>query len=150
MLLSISSIYMLWHQPRTPSRRVLLPYTIGMLAINTAFLVLVEINADLILQFYQDEIARKSFIGLDPDNEQFLSYCGKGAVSMQILRTLPVLFNDMLFVRSHHQALCGLLETDLLSKLFRAFYILGCSWKILAVPCVLYTGLVGKYGELCG
>lgn len=91
LLLSVPSIYMLWYQPRTPSRRVLLPYTSCMLVINTACFGFMAIQTDQASQYFK---------GGPPILEQSKPFgrCGMGRLAMAVFQTLSVLSNDLLFV----------------------------------------------------
>jgi hypothetical protein len=92
MLLGVSSIYMLWRQPRTPCQRALLPYTSCMLILNTAFFLILAINADDLLQYYGNAYSQSHL------NAGLVDNCGRVSISLQVLRTVPVLLNDIVFV----------------------------------------------------
>jgi hypothetical protein len=61
-----------------------------MLVMNTAFFILLAIYTDDLSQYYKNVHSH-----LDPG---FMSKCGTGAILIQVLRTIPVLLNDIVFV----------------------------------------------------
>jgi hypothetical protein len=62
-----------------------------MLVMNTIFFVLVAVNTDDLSQLFQNVSALSDNPGYNPS-------CGRGTISIQVLRTVPVLLNDILFV----------------------------------------------------
>jgi hypothetical protein len=93
LLLAVPSIFLLWKQPvHNAGRRVLLVYTIVMLAMNTVFFVFMAIQtlSTISVEIQQSEPSKLTWLGL---------------VVPIILRTPPILLNDILFVSTVLEAL---------------------------------------------
>jgi hypothetical protein len=139
LLLSIASIRALWRQARTLSRRVLLHYTVVMLVLNTVFFVLMAIDTNLSFKHKAESPNSTSTIA------QF-DNCGIMTDLMRLIRVLAVLLNDLLFVSEQAHPMSSIwLELEPFPQLFRAFHIVGGTWKPLLLPGVLYIALLSKH-----
>jgi hypothetical protein len=90
LFMSVASVILLQRQgPCSAARRVLLPYTLIMLGLNTAFSILLSVYTEHITI----EGSRSQLAIL-----QELEGCDGDVVVRTVLRTMSILLNDLLFV----------------------------------------------------
>jgi hypothetical protein len=90
LYLSITSLWQLARLPPiSPARRILFPYTLGLLVINTGF----AISQNIVIEAVTIEGPWGSWL---PDVG-----CNPNLVFRTIFLALPIFMNDLLFVRSY-------------------------------------------------
>jgi hypothetical protein len=134
----ISSILCFQRQkPRSTARRILLPYSVGTLFMNTAF-------ASMKLAEEQFE---SSPFGIKASQSDWLPFSDTSGETLihkvikNLLLTLPIIVNDALFVSLFRFVITVVLNFH---KMYRAGTLCGWNWRPLALPGCLYLITVGE------
>jgi hypothetical protein len=120
--------------PRSDRTRcLLLPYTIILFVLNTAFAITQNILAE------RETIEQPA----QHDSAWYLAgECPTLNVVHSILVTLPIFFNDALFVRMY--ILVALAYCLTFQQLFRVGQVTQWHLKFMALPCIIYLVSVGE------